>query len=550
MYAEDEEVTRKIIEKMLTPLFKRVIIAEDGQEGLEKFTHNAVDIVLTDNLMPRMNGLDLIEEIRKTDIKVPIILITAYMDTEFLIKAINLGVTQFSAKPVSFNNLFRAIEIAVQRVLIENLTRKSQEQELELLKYREKYHFAQQERAFKKELNIIKNDLFLTKVDVVNSRGLAVEWVIDLYYKPLDILSGDSYSIREIQEGKVLIYLADAMGKGLSASITSILSTSFANHLVNEAKERGGFDFEEFIADYCKFIKKELLDDEIVCASFIFIDLVNETMDAAIFSMPPVICHAADNSIVRIKSNNLPLMKYPERNRIDRHDISGFNKILVHTDGLNESFRNVDSLYQECLDDDFRDSEFKSDFSDHFSKTIEKPDDDVTFLFLRRIELNPGWTKVFTVDSRFEELTAVTKEVEECLLSLDAGAEFRVMFINAFTEMLMNAYEHGNLNIDIELKNRLVKDGTYEDYLVNAERNAPKRIIISLSLQALNGKDYLMLTVTDEGKGFDTSLLKESGLDSRSMNGRGIKITQCFTDELFYNRVGNEVTLLKRMARG
>ena len=53
----------------------------------------------------------------------------------------------------------------------------------------------------------------------MNNRGETVEWVIDLYFKPLDILSGDSYSIREIEEGRVLIYLADAMGKGLAASM-------------------------------------------------------------------------------------------------------------------------------------------------------------------------------------------------------------------------------------------------------------------------------------------------------------------------------------------
>src|SRR5208283_4752250 len=102
--------------------------------------------------------------------------------------------------------------------------------ELELLKYREKYNVTQQESAFMKELNIIRDDLFLKKVDVVNRGGEAVDWTLHLYYEPLDILSGDSYTILEIEEGKILVYLADAMGKGLAASVTSILSTSFVNH--------------------------------------------------------------------------------------------------------------------------------------------------------------------------------------------------------------------------------------------------------------------------------------------------------------------------------
>src|SRR5208283_6111528 len=128
--------------------------------------------------------------------------------------------------------------------------------------------------------------------------------------------------------------------------------------------------------------------------------------------------------------------------------------------------------------------------------------------------------------------------------------EFKVMFINSFNEILMNAYEHGSLNIDLEQKGRLVQDDTYHDYLLNAEKDLAKKIIITLSLHEVNGKDYLMLTVADEGKGFDTSPLRELAPDFCSLNGRGIQMAQCSTDELFYNRAGNEVTLLKRMTRG
>ncbi|MBF0506812.1 MAG: PAS domain S-box protein, partial [Nitrospirae bacterium] len=429
-----------------------------------------------------------------------------------------------------------------------HLALEAQALELELLKYREKYHIVQQESAFKKELNIIRDDLFLKKVDVVNSRGAAVEWAIHLYYKPLDILSGDSYSILEIGEGKVLVYLADAMGKGLAASVTSIISTSFVNHLVNEAKEGTGFDFGEFIAAYSRFIRKGLIEEEILCMTIIFLDLVNETMETAICGMPPVFCHAADDTIVKIENNNPPLMMYPAEMRIDRYDISGFHKMLAHTDGLNESFRNEDSLYQEYLEEDFRQSEFSNQLAGRFNKAIQKPDDDVTFIFLRRIDRNPKWTKVITIASRMEELAAVATEVEEFLETLDADTEFKVMFINAFNEMLMNAYEHGSLNIDLEQKGRLVRDDTYQDYLLDAEKGLTKKIDITLSLQELNGEEYLMLTVTDEGKGFDTSPLRAWSPDFSSLNGRGIQMVLCSSDELFYNRAGNEVTLLKRLS--
>lgn len=550
LYAEDDAAARSIMERMLAHLFKRVILAEDGREGLEKFRQNAVDIVVTDNLMPRMNGLDLIEEIRKTNITVPIVLITAYIDTEFLIKAINLGVTQFVAKPISFKNLLGAIEIAVQRVLIENLARTSQEQELELLKYRERYHFAQQERAFKKELNIIRNDLFLRKVDLAGTGAGRREWLIGAYYKPLDILSGDSYSVREIGEGRVVLFLADAMGKGLSASVSSILSTAFANHLIDEMKEAGVFDFGEFIRRYTKFIRRELLEDEIVSASFLYLDLLGETMEAALFSMPPMVCQTADGGIVRIKSNNMPLIRFLDETAIGRYDISSFSKILVHTDGLDESVGEGGALYQNSLENDFVQSHFKSDLAARFAQRVEKPEDDVTFIFLRRLDHTVVWERTFVVESRFGELAKATKAVEELLTTVEAGEDFKSMFINSLTEVLMNAYEHGNLNIDCTLKNLLTREGTYESYCRDSERENRKRITISLSLAEQEGEELLRLSVADEGCGFDPLSLQETNLDPCRISGRGIEIALRLSDELFYNRKGNEVTVLKKIDKG
>jgi Serine phosphatase RsbU, regulator of sigma subunit len=81
-------------------------------------------------------------------------------------------------------------------------------------------------------------------------------WHAEICYIPLDILSGDSYSIREVSDGKVMFFISDAMGKGLSASVTSILSTSFINHLIDEAIVSGGFDFKQFLVSYINFIKK------------------------------------------------------------------------------------------------------------------------------------------------------------------------------------------------------------------------------------------------------------------------------------------------------
>src|SRR5208283_5398459 len=374
---------------------------------------DAPRLVILDWMMPEMDGIEVCRRIRtlETDLPPYIIMLTSKGEKTDIVEGLAVGADDYLSKPFDPRELCARVNVGrrmveMRAVLAAKEAEKAQmilesyAKEMELIKYREKYNITQQENAFRKELNIIKDDLFLKKIDVVNNRGETVEWVIDLYYKPMDILSGDSYSIREIEEGRVLIYIADAMGKGLAASVTSILSTSFVNLLVNEAKEGSDFNFRKFVDTYSTIIRRELIEEEILCVKFIFLDLINETMDAVICAMPPALCHAADNTIVRIENNNLPLMVYPAEMKIDRYDLSGFHKILAHTDGLNESFRNDDSLYGEYLEEDFRKSERQSDFLDKFNKAVEKLDDDVTFIFMRRMNRNPKWTKVFTIGTR------------------------------------------------------------------------------------------------------------------------------------------------------
>lgn len=546
---EDEPLSMKLLDVYLREFFDRIIFAKNGAEGLEKFRQQNADLIITDNMMPVMNGLDMIAEIRKSDTRTPIILVTAYIDNAFLIKAINLGVTQFVGKPVTFDNFTRAIEIAVQWVVLKNLQQKTKEQELELLIYQEKYHYLQQERAFKKALNIIQDDLFLKKLDTVNRSGEKTEWLFDIYYRPLDTMSGDSYSVRRLYNGNVLIFFVDAMGKGLSASVTAIITTSFLNYLIDKANAANSFNFEEMINTYRVFIQKRLLDEEILCISFIYMDAAGEFMDVALFSMPPILVQTKDERVLWIKCNNLPIMKSLGKTVIDRYDISHFKKLLIYTDGLTESFKDSDSMYLESLEEDFRTAGFIREFFLKFSNRVERAEDDVTFLFLKKNFLEPKWERFLLVDSRFEALKKATREVEALIAEAGFEKDIAVLFIDSFSELLMNAYEHGNLNIDSRLKHNLIKKDTYEEYLLAAEKTVTKKITVTLSLYGEDGREHLIFGVRDEGAGFDTTLLKRMPYEPKWFNGRGIKIAQNFMDGIYYNEKGNEAFLIKQITR-
>ncbi|KJU81791.1 response regulator receiver protein [Candidatus Magnetobacterium bavaricum] len=558
LYVEDDRPVQMI--NRLEKIFKTVILAEDGNEGYEKYRQNNVDLVLTDYLMPEVNGLQLIKNIRAQDRKTPIILITGFIDSEFLIDAINQGVTQFVTKPIIVAHLLNAIEIAVSQVVMENLAQKTQQQELELLRYREKYHFTQQEMAFLKELRIIKNDFNLKRIDTINDDDNACSlWYIDIHYMPLDILSGDSYSVRELGTGEVIVFIIDAMGKGLSASVTSILTTSFVNHLIDGAIEKGGFDFSEFLRLYTDFIAKELLSEEIVCASFIYIDFNQHKMHTSMYSMPPVLVMKQDGQLLQIKSNNLPIMKYSMSRVIDTHDMTDFTKILICSDGLSESWCDNDPiLYHEYLLRDFMVADFKDDLYKCFNKHVKTPGDDVTFIFLNKFDYKDCSSDTIVINSTLDDVQDATCKVERYLQQLHVNEGCSALFISALSEIIMNAYEHGSLDLDLQLKQELTSQGTYESYLMEKQKNTDKKIMVDLNIihgrsglhpQTPEPADFLMATVTDEGKGFDVSNLSTLNVDNHLLCGRGIKVAKNTSDVLLYNRAGNQAVLIKTLIK-
>lgn len=83
LYVEDEEEVRNSVSIALKRRVSRVLIAENGEIGLEKCTTHHPDMVITDLEMPVMNGLIMIEKIKELcDRTCPIIVITAYRDEE------------------------------------------------------------------------------------------------------------------------------------------------------------------------------------------------------------------------------------------------------------------------------------------------------------------------------------------------------------------------------------------------------------------------------------------------------------------------------------
>jgi len=119
LYVEDDEFTREEISEFLEFEVDKIITAENGEEGLEKFKQHNIDIVITDINMPKMNGIDMAKKIKEINPNVPIIITSAYSDSEFIIKAIELGINKYVLKPIDMDELLVMIQNAAKELLFD-----------------------------------------------------------------------------------------------------------------------------------------------------------------------------------------------------------------------------------------------------------------------------------------------------------------------------------------------------------------------------------------------------------------------------------------------
>jgi PAS domain S-box-containing protein len=131
---EDEAAARQLVVLALQQSLPglRILQANNGQEGLEIFNQHRPPIVLTDIRMPIMNGIDMSKAIRRIAPETRIIATSAHSDTDYLLKAIEIGISQFVMKPLDFKRLLEIVNQSVVTIRLEQKVR-SQAQRIDKL---------------------------------------------------------------------------------------------------------------------------------------------------------------------------------------------------------------------------------------------------------------------------------------------------------------------------------------------------------------------------------------------------------------------------------
>lgn len=117
LVAEDDKELNSELVSLLKIFFKNVDFAYDGEEGLRLFKLNRPDIVLSDITMPKLDGIKMATEIKIVNRTQPIVILSAHTELQYIIPLIDIGISQFVAKPFESDNLlYRLLKVSEEIV--------------------------------------------------------------------------------------------------------------------------------------------------------------------------------------------------------------------------------------------------------------------------------------------------------------------------------------------------------------------------------------------------------------------------------------------------
>lgn len=332
MIVDDEEiVTRAIAGYLELETEYRVLTFQSPQDALAATKHERIDCVVTDFLMPGMNGLEFLQAMRQLAPDVPAILLTGYADKENAIQAINeVNLFQYLEKPWDNDRLGLVIRNAVNHRSLERaLSEKLRELDRALRDRADLQHttdILEQELALAEEVQ---------QSILPRSLSSAGDFRFFHRYFPTGRLGGDYFDVIHSAPGVFNAIVADVAGHGVPAS----LGTMLVKVIFYEASERGEC-CDGMLAQMNRRLVEFLPQQQYVTAFVLSVNGPRQTVTAAAAGGPhPIFFRAeGDEPATEWRLNGLPLGAFREdlygAPEPQTRPLSPGERILLYTDGL------------------------------------------------------------------------------------------------------------------------------------------------------------------------------------------------------------------------
>ena len=119
LVVEDDKNTRMLTEAKLRKYYN-IVSAENGKKAIDVIYNQKIDFIVSDIMMPVMNGYELLENLKKDNINIPILFLTAKSEFEDKKKSYEIGIDDFITKPINYDELILKINAILRRCKISN----------------------------------------------------------------------------------------------------------------------------------------------------------------------------------------------------------------------------------------------------------------------------------------------------------------------------------------------------------------------------------------------------------------------------------------------
>jgi sigma-B regulation protein RsbU (phosphoserine phosphatase) len=216
LVVDDNEANRETLSRRLQRHGYLVTTANDGAQALKMLDERSFDLVLLDWMMPVMNGLDALREIRRTrsPTQLPVIMATAKGESADVVQALGLGANDYVTKPLDF-------AVVLARVQTQLTVKRSVEQILEL-----EHRLSEANAELRRNAQRLQEELsaaakiqeaFLPTA-LPPIPGVEFAWA----FQPCAELAGDALNIVVLDAENVAVYVLDVTGHGVAASLLAV----------------------------------------------------------------------------------------------------------------------------------------------------------------------------------------------------------------------------------------------------------------------------------------------------------------------------------------
>ncbi len=334
LLVEDEEEILFVMKSALKGMFGKISEARDGLEALRCFEESKesncpVHLIITDIMMPQMNGIELIDSLQDGDEPVPVIAVSCAGSHDVLKELLNRGVEAFIDKPFTLQDLRSEVKrvlhmLARQQEALCEKVRYLEQETLKLRelfgRYYEGYHKLMDEVAIAEQS--YKNLIYIREED----KNVTYNFL----HQPLTVLGGDYFNIRKTPVG-CDVFIADVSGHDFGASYNTVLLKAFFDENCRHGKNG---------TDFFNLLNHQLLRNNkvprLVTATFASVDLETMTAEIVTAAHPPVLHLRNGGSVVKPVSSEGGLLGMFEGMEYNARTVKlrKGDRLLFYTDGI------------------------------------------------------------------------------------------------------------------------------------------------------------------------------------------------------------------------